>query len=133
MDQITVPAKLDNLDAVMDFVGGHICETGMDSQRQSSIEVAVEEIFVNIASYSYGDGDGDVTIRVETCPEKIVVEFKDSGYPYDPLAKEDPDITLALTERDIGGLGILLVKKMMDEVRYVYRDGQNILTIRKNL
>ena len=97
--------------------------------------VAVEELFVNIAHYAYSPGTGSATIGVEILkdPAAIAITFTDRGKPFDPLAKEDPDITLSAEERQIGGLGIYMVKKSMDEVVYEYKDGQNILRIKKNL
>lgn len=99
------------------------------------IDVAVEELFVNIAQYAYAPGIGVATIRLEIQedPFVVVITFIDNGIPYNPLAKEDPDITLSAEERPIGGLGIYMVKKSMDEVSYEYKDGQNILRIKKQL
>ena len=99
------------------------------------IELAIEEIFVNIASYAYPSGSGDVTITADVSgvPKTLTVAFQDSGTPFDPLAKEDPDITLPIEQRRIGGLGIFLVKEYMDDVSYRYADGKNILTIKKVL
>ena len=102
---------------------------------QSQIDVAVEEIFVNIASYAYGDETGKVVlkIKIDNDPKKAVITFMDSGIPYDPLAKEDPDVTLSAEERQIGGLGIFMTKQFMDELEYEYTDGQNVLTLKKNI
>ena len=97
--------------------------------------MAVEEIFVNIAHYAYapGEGEAEIAALVEGDPAELVVEFRDSGVPYDPLAKPDPDVTLSAEERGIGGLGIYMVKKSMDDVQYRHEGGRNILTIRKRL
>ncbi len=102
---------------------------------QMQIDVAVEEIFVNIANYAYGTGEGPATVRINVDNQNKIVDitFIDNGVPYDPLAKEDPDITLSAQERQIGGLGIFMVKKSMDDVTYEYRDGHNILTLKKGL
>ena len=89
------------------------------------IDLAVEEIFVNIANYAYRP--------VRENPLEVTLTFLDSGAPYDPLAKEDPDITLDVKDRQIGGLGIFLVKQTMDDVKYEYKNGRNILTLTKNL
>ena len=104
-------------------------------KAQMQIDVAVEELFVNIASYAYQPGVGSATVRLETEQEPLTVAitFIDRGVPYDPLAKADPDVTLSAEEREIGGLGIYMVKKSMDGMAYQYKDGQNILTIRKKL
>ena len=99
------------------------------------IDVAVEEIFVNIASYAYAPLTGIAKVRVEISddPATAVITFIDRGTPYDPLAKKDPDIHASADERSIGGLGIFMTKKMMDEVKYEYRDGENILVLKKKL
>ena len=102
-------------------------------KQQMQIDIAAEEIFVNIAHYAYTPGTGEATICVELYqdPSAIEITFIDQGVPYDPLAKPDPDVTLSAKERKIGGLGIFMVKKSMDEVRYEYLDGCNVLTIKK--
>ena len=99
------------------------------------IEVAVEEIFVNIASYAYDPQVGPATIRTEIVQEplSVILSFIDGGVPYDPLAKPDPVLHTPLQLRRRGGLGIFMVKKTMDDVSYEYKDGKNILTITKNL
>ena len=99
------------------------------------IELAVEEVFINIASYAYLPGKGNATVRVEVTenPVSVTITFIDRGVPYDPLAKDDPDVTASAENRAIGGLGVFMVKKTMDDVAYEYRDGQNILTLKKNL
>ena len=104
-------------------------------KAQMQISVAVEEIFVNIANYAYKPDKGKAIVRVEVTdkPVAVAITFVDHGVPYDPLAKVDPDVTLAAHEREIGGLGIFMTKKIMDDVAYEYRDGQNILTLKKNL
>ena len=108
---------------------------GLLAPFQMQIDVAVEEIFVNIASYAYGPETGQAEIRFRSEAETGTAEitFIDRGAPFDPLAKPDPDVTLPAEERQIGGLGIFMVKKSMDDVRYEYREAQNILTIRKKL
>ena len=100
---------------------------------QLLVEMAVEEIFVNIANYAYPDRTGQARIRTELLqdPRRIQITFTDSGIPFDPLKKPDPDISLSLDEKPIGGLGIFMVKKEMDDVQYRYEDGKNILTFMK--
>ena len=102
-------------------------------KAQMQIGVAVEEIFVNIVNYAYGGKTGEVEIYIDTeeSPKTVTIVFKDSGIQYNPLEKEDPDIALSSDERPIGGLGIFMVKKLMDDVIYRYEDGKNILEIRK--
>ena len=135
MDQLTVEAKTENLEEVLGFVDRHLEAMDCSPKVSVQIDVAVEALFVNIAHYAYSPGTGSATIGVEILkdPAAIAITFTDRGKPFDPLAKEDPDITLSAEERQIGGLGIYMVKKSMDEVVYEYKDGQNILRIKKDL
>ena len=135
MNELTLEAKTENLDKVLSFVDEHLEEQECPMKTQMQIDIAVEELFVNIAHYAYHPEVGPVTIRVEVQKEPLAVTitFIDQGVPYDPLAKEDPDITLSAEERQIGGLGIFMVKKSMDDIAYEYKDGQNILYIKKKI
>ena len=135
MKEWTLPAAIEKLPEVTAFVDEQLeaCDCSMKAQMQ--IDLAVDEILTNIASYAYAPGTGDMTIRVDVDPETrmATIVFLDSGVPYDPLQKADPDTTLSADERQIGGLGIFLVKKTMDAVSYERRDGRNILTVKKNI
>lgn len=136
MVEIIVPARVAELDRVIDFVNENLDVINCSSYDKATLDIAVEEIFVNIASYAYeNDREGDAVIRValQKKPPKVIIQFMDSGAPYNPLDREDPDIDAELDERAIGGLGIFLVKESMDEMSYEYTDGKNILTIEKNL
>ena len=135
MSELNVEAKTENLDQVLAFVDSHLEEKGCAMKVQMQLDVAVEELFVNIAQYAYHPEIGVATIRVEVQEEPlaVIITFIDNGVPYDPLAKEDPDITLSAEERQIGGLGIYMVKKSMDDITYEYKNGQNILRIKKKL
>ncbi len=135
MTEMKVRASVDNLNQVLAFVDTELEKLECPIRAQMQIDVAVEELFVNIASYAYAPGEGDAVIRVESTsdPKTVSITFLDRGIPYDPLAKPDPDVTLSAAERAIGGLGIFMAKKSMDEMKYAYRDGQNILTIMKKL
>ena len=135
MAELIVEAKLDNLAQVLQFVDSRLEEEDCPIGLQMKIDVAVEELFVNIASYAYAPGSGSATVRmeVEEDPKTVVITFVDCGVPYDPLAKEDPDVTLSINDREIGGLGIFMVKKSMDDMIYAYENGQNVLTIRKRI
>lgn len=135
MAELIVEAKLDNLAQVLQFVDSRLEEEDCPIGLQMKIDVAVEELFVNIASYAYAPGSGSATVRmeVEENPKTVVITFVDRGVPYDPLAKEDPDVTLSINDREIGGLGIFMVKKSMDDMIYAYENGQNVLTIRKRI
>ena len=133
--EITVAAAVENLEAVTAFVDRCLEEIGCSPRAQMQIDVAVDELFSNIAYYAYPNGSGSATLRVEVAedPSFAILTFIDSGVPYDPLARPDPDTTLSAEERKIGGLGIYMVKKSMDEVSYAYEDGKNVLRIRKKL
>ena len=135
MKKITVPAKTDELDRVLDFVNETLEGTDCSMRIQTQIDIAVEEIFVNIANYAYNPeiGKAEIVVEITEKPVTVAITFEDSGVPYNPLEKQDPDITLNAEERDIGGLGIFMAKKSMDDIEYTYRDGKNILTIKKAL
>lgn len=135
MKEITVPAALGELDRVTDFINEELEAQGCPLKAQMQIDIAVEEIYVNIAHYAYHPGVGEATVRcaVGGDPLQVEIQFLDSGTPYNPLAKEDPDTSLPAEERQIGGLGIYMVKKSMDHITYNYGDGKNVLTIKKNL
>ena len=130
---LTVDADNDNLDEVMGFVDSFLEEKGASMKTMMQVDLAVEEIFVNIANYAYGDVTGNAEISVSENGGEVSIVFKDSGVPYNPLEKEDPDITLSAEEREIGGLGVFLTKKNMDTVKYEFRDGFNILTMTKSI
>ena len=131
--ELTIDAKIENLDEVIDFVDGFLEEMDCPMKTMTQIDVAVEEIFVNIAHYAYGACEGDAHISITDEDGVAEITFKDNGTPYDPLSRPDPDTTLSAEERQIGGLGIYIVKKTMDSVSYEYRDGFNVFTIRKTI
>ena len=135
MKTLEIEARRENLSQVLAFVDEQLEQADCPMRSQLQIDIAVEEIFVNIASYAYNPNVGAATIltEVEQDPLTVTLTFMDSGVPYDPLAKADPDVSLSAEERQIGGLGIFMVKKSMDEVRYRYENGQNILTLKKKL
>lgn len=130
------PAEPEQLEPVQRFVEEQIERYDCSARVRFQLDVAVEEIFINIAKYAYRPGQaGQAAVRccVGGDPLQVTIQFQDQGVPFNPLAKEDADITLTAQERQIGGLGILMVKKSMDAVRYSYEDGKNILTIQKNI
>ena len=132
MKELTVSANNANLGIVTDFISEEMEKSAFDMKQIMQVSLVIEEVFTNIANYAYSPKDGDVSIRACADEDKVVIEFQDSGAPYDPLAKEDPDITLSADDRKIGGLGIFLTKKMMDDVQYEYVDGKNVFIITKN-
>ncbi len=131
---LKVSAKIEEWNQVSDFLEMQLEELNCPFAEQAQILIAAEEIFVNIASYAYGDAEGEAEIKTEINAERCFkIEFQDSGIPYNPLQKEDPDITLSAEERKIGGLGIFMVKKTMDDVQYEYKEGKNCFIIFKNI
>ena len=132
--ELRIPAVVEKLPELLAFIEQQLEEVGCPLKTQMEIAVAAEEVFVNIASYAYAPGTGAVTVRIEISddPAAATITFSDSGIPFDPLKKADPEVTLSAEEREIGGLGIFMTKKIMDDVTYTYRDGQNILTLKKN-
>ncbi len=135
MKGITVEANRENLLQVQSFIDRELEAADCPMATQIAIDVAVEELFVNIASYAYGGKSGPATIQVHINenPTSAEITFIDRGKQYDPLAKPDPDVTLAAKDRKKGGLGIFMVKNSMDDIKYEYKDGKNILTLIKNL
>ena len=134
-NEMTVEATLENIPAVTAFVDERLEALDCPMKAQMQIDVAIDELFSNIARYAYDPVTGPATVRVDVDQEPLAVRitFIDHGKPYDPLAKADPDVTLSAEDRQIGGLGIFMVKKTMDDVQYEYKDGQNILTVEKRL
>ena len=134
MNQLTIKADISLLDQVLSFADGILEQNNCPLKVQTQIDVAIEEIFVNIAHYAYPEGEGNAVIEIEADKDakKVRIVFEDGGIPYNPLEKEDPDISLSSEDRPIGGLGIFLVKKTMDDMSYEYKDGKNRLTIIKS-
>ncbi len=134
-NELEIEALEENLEEVQAFVEEHLEGISCSARARMQISVAVEEIFINIAKYAYAPDKGSATVRVEVSagPVVVTITFVDHGKPYDPLAREDPDVTLSSNDREIGGLGIFMTKQIMDGVEYEYKDGKNILTLRKNL
>ena len=135
MKELNIAAVIENIPAVMGFVDAELERIDCPMKAQFQIDVAIDEVFTNISQYAYAPGTGNATVRVEITdePREVIVTFLDQGVPFNPLEKEDPDVTLSAAERRIGGLGIFMVKNSMDHMQYEYKDGQNILTVRKRL
>ncbi len=133
-NELEIEASRENLAEVQSFIEERLIAAGCPGKALLQIGVAVEEIFVNIANYAYAPGKGQARVRVDVGgdPPSTAITFIDSGIPYDPLARPDPDVKLSAEERNIGGLGIFMVKELMDEVTYEYEDGHNVLTLKKN-
>lgn len=130
---LRIPAKLEGMDVILAFVSLLLDINGCSTKARTQLRIAVEELYVNVTLYAYPDEDGWAEIRGSVEDGIVTFTLIDAGRPFDPLAKEDPDIMLSGEERGIGGLGIFMVKNTMDEMAYEYRDGCNRLTLRKRL
>ena len=135
MKELTIAATVENIGTVTDFVNEQLEALDCPMRAQMQIDIAIDELFGNIAHYAYHPEVGNATVRVEVTEEPlaVIVTFIDRGVPYDPLNAAEPDITLSAEDRQLGGLGIYMVKKSMDEISYEYKDGKNILSIKKKL
>lgn len=135
MKKLTVDATVENIEKVTAFVNEQLEQLNCPLKAQMQIDIAIDELFGNIAHYAYNPKTGPATVRIDVLqdPLSVVVTFIDNGKAYDPLAREDPDVALTAQEREIGGLGVYMVKKCMDEISYEYKDGRNILRIKKKI
>ena len=135
MTEITLEAKIENVRQVTDFIDAELEKLDCPMKIQLQMDVAVDELFSNISMYAYPGAVGQATVRFsfDAACRAVSVTLIDSGVPYDPLKKEDPDVTLSAEERQVGGLGIFLVKKTMDDMVYERRGQQNVLTIIKKI
>ncbi len=135
MSELRIEATKENLDDVLMFIDEELEKLDCSMKIQMQIDLSVEEIFINIASYAYypDTGMAFISFESENGGSTVLISFTDTGVPYNPLEKEDPDITLTSEERQVGGLGIFLVKKNMDEVYYKYENGNNVLTMKKKI
>ena len=135
MQEKKFPAVIESIPEVTAWIDEELEKRGCSMKAQMQIDVAVDEIFSNIARYAYPDGEGSATVRLgdDEASGLFSITFEDQGIPFDPLRQEEPDVSLSAAERSIGGLGIFLVRKTMDEVTYAFRDGSNILCLKKRL
>lgn len=133
MKEITVPANLDSIAVVTEYINAELEAAGCSEHERIQIDVAIDEVLGNIAKYAYGQEEGTATVRVDISgdPSVVSITFIDQGTPYNPLENKAPDTTLKAKERRIGGLGIFMTKRIMSEVSYEYKDESNQLTIRK--
>jgi len=129
-NEISVDAKKEYLDEVINFISSELIKTNYPPIVQNEIEIAVEEVFTNIANYAYGQEGGRVKISIST-ENEVKIRFEDNGKPFNPQEQADPDLNKPINEREIGGLGLFMVKKIMDRVEYTRENGKNILVIAK--
>lgn len=130
MKTLTLTPTMDAMAPATAFFESALEEAGVSMKVIAQVNIAVDEIFSNIARCS---GATTAKLDCDLTETQVLLRFTDNGVPYDPTAKPDPDITLSAEERPIGGLGIFMVKKSMDEVRYEHKDGCNVLTLVKKL
>ncbi len=135
MKELTVQACLENIAQVTGWLDEALEELGCPLKTQMQIDVAADEMIANVSQYAYPEGKGSVTIRFEFSEETGIasITFIDQGIPFNPLERNDPDTTLDAQARAIGGLGIFLVKKTMDDMTYQYKDGHNIVCVHKKI
>lgn len=135
MEKIKMEAIMDNLETLIEFVLKKVNNmTKNDKKIENQMRLAMEEVLANVINYAYPNNDGFVEIAVEEEAENSIrITIIDQGTEFNPLNKEDPDITLGIDERKIGGLGIFMVKNIMDIVSYRRDDDENILTLEKKL
>lgn len=135
MKQITTEATVQNIQTIIAFVEGELEGAGCPLREQTQILMAVDEVMANISGYAYTPGTGNVTVTFEQEKQAgtVALTFIDEGIPFDPLQIPEPDVTLPAEKRQVGGLGIFLVRKTMDEVTYRREHGRNILCIRKKI
>ncbi len=133
MKELIVDALNENLPEVMSFLDESLEAFGCPLKARMQLDLAVEELFVNVANYAYAPQTGKAEIEIDLAGEIVTIAMKDAGVPYNPFAREDPDTTLSADERQIGGLGVFLVKKNTDAADYRFEDGKNIVTIQKKI
>jgi len=132
MAKAVFPAKLENLESMLRFIRSGAEERGFGSKKMNQIQVASEEALVNVISYAYPDKDGSIEITYNIKEgERLVIEIVDWGAPFDPLSLPEPDIDAPIEDRKIGGLGIYMMRNIMDEVSYEREGDRNILTLVK--
>lgn len=132
-NELDIEAKKENLPKVVEFIESHLEEANCPMKTVLQISVAVDEVFTNICSYAYNNGIGRAQVRIEKDRDEIRITFTDNGDAFDPLSIDEPDVTLPAAKRQIGGLGIFMVRKMMDKVVYGRLKEKNVLTLTKKL
>jgi anti-sigma regulatory factor (Ser/Thr protein kinase) len=125
----TLPAAADQLPALLDAIEAWLDEAGVPTGQSAPLMIAFDEVLSNIIKY----GGGTIELNISLADGRFTTMIADDGPPFDPLALEAPDTGLDIDDRAIGGLGIHLVREMMDELGYAYENGQNRLTFSKTL
>ena len=132
--RLVLPNDIETIPQLNEFIDLVAEEVGLDMSLTMSLNLAMEEAVVNVMDYAYPDGQkGDVEIEVTADQEWMTFVITDTGIAFDPTTKEDADTTLSAEERPIGGLGIFLVRQLMDDINYKREGNKNVLTLRKKL
>jgi len=131
--RLKLKAILNNFESFMDFISAQLISSGIDNYDKTKILTGCEEIIINITKYAYDTQEGELEIEFEKNSDTMKITFSDSGKAFNPLEKPDTDITLSLEEREVGGLGIFMVKQLLDDIQYEYKDNKNRLTIIKRI
>jgi len=128
--QIKLPAVLENLTQFIESVSDCARAQGFGQKRLSQIEVAMDEALVNIVHYSYPDksGDAEVVCSIDD-KNRFIIEIMDWGLPFNVLSLDEPDLISDISERKVGGVGVFIIRKLMDDVKYRYEDNKNILVL----
>jgi serine/threonine-protein kinase RsbW len=130
MSSIQLPARIENMEPLVQFISDNARKLGFSGKRVKEIELATEEALVNIINYAYPDHHGDIKVTcVQLQSKTFVIEIEDSGIAFDMLSLRDPDISAGISDREIGGLGVFLIRKLMDEVHYQRKNGKNVLKL----
>lgn len=134
-NELKLPARQGELVVLRDWIETVANRIGAPTRNTRQILIAVDEVFTNIASYSYQDGDGmtEVSADFDETTRQLIITFADSGIAYNPLEAEEPDIDAALDDRAPGGLGIFMVRQLMDSMEYQRKNNRNILTLKKTI
>ena len=129
LSEIKLPARLENLGSLLKSIMSTASGEGFSGPRLNHIEITAEEAIVNMCNYAYPEGSGDVEVRCKEDDDSFIIEIVDSGVPFDVTSLAEPDTTAGLSERNVGGLGIFFMKKMMDDVQYMRENDRNVLCL----
>ena len=129
---LVLEAKRDNLPVIAAFIEEQLDGQGISEKEIFEVGLAVDEACSNIILHGYGEEGGRIEIELAVSPDRVTVSLMDSGEPFNPLTVEPPDLCDDVDQRKVGGLGVFIIKKTMDEVGYEYRNGRNVLSITKN-
>lgn len=128
-DSIVFPARVESIPEISDYVSQRAEQAALHPKQIVHLQVAIDEVVANICLYAYQQPPGELTVRVASGQGRFAVDFVDEGVPFDPLTAEEPEISADIADRDVGGLGIFLVRRLIDEVHYRRDGSRNILTL----